>query len=316
MAQQHNKPHRIAHLTGGAVSGMSACVMLQPLDLIKTRLQQSRHDSMRSGITIPPHRNTLYWTVRDIIKTNGVGGLWRGTLPTIVRNVPGTALYFAALSEIRHLLNATRPTMHRYMSSRARHGEERWENLVAGAAARGSVGYMMMPVTVLKVRYESNLYNYKSISEAFRHIIQTDGIRGLFAGFGATFIRDAPFAGIYLFFYEKFKSTANGWKERRDVPIANMAVNLGAGVVAGTAATCITQPFDMIKTRMQLDRKLYRTTWSTAKRVFMENGLRGFFDGISLRLARKPLSSAISWAVYEEIVRFFPRRETVSQTAV
>lgn len=50
-----------------------------------------------------------------------------------------------------------------------------------------------------------------------------------------------------------------------------MAVNLGAGVVAGTAATCITQPFDMIKTRMQLDRKLYRTTWSTAKRVFMVN---------------------------------------------
>lgn len=60
-----------------------------------------------------------------------------------------------------------------------------------------------------------------------------------------------------------------GWKQRHDVPVANMAVNLGAGVVAGTAATCITQPFDMIKTRMQLDRKLYRTTWSTAKRVFM-----------------------------------------------
>lgn len=69
----------------------------------------------------------------------------------------------------------------------------------------------------------------------------------------------------------KTKRNDTGWKERRDVPIANMAVNLGAGVVAGTAATCITQPFDMIKTRMQLDRKLYRTTWSTAKRVFMVN---------------------------------------------
>lgn len=44
--------------------------------------------------------------------------------------------------------------MHRYMSSRPRQGEERWENLVAGAAARGTVGYIMMPVTVLKVRYE------------------------------------------------------------------------------------------------------------------------------------------------------------------
>lgn len=33
---------------------------------------------------------------------------------------------------------------------------------------------------------------------------------GLFAGYGATFIRDAPFAGIYLFFYEGCKTWANG----------------------------------------------------------------------------------------------------------
>lgn len=33
---------------------------------------------------------------------------------------------------------------------------------------------------------------------------------GLFAGYGATFIRDAPFAGIYLFFYEGCKTWAHG----------------------------------------------------------------------------------------------------------
>ncbi|KAI9321264.1 mitochondrial carrier domain-containing protein, partial [Dichotomocladium elegans] len=289
------------HLTGGAVSGMTACVMLQPLDLIKTRLQQSRHDSMRAGLS--PHKNTVILTVRDILKNNGVSGLWRGTLPTIVRNVPGTAMYFAALSEIRHVLDVARPTIQRYSPFKPSHKDkDKWENLICGAAARGTVGYILMPVTVLKVRYESNLYNYESISGAFRHILKNDGIRGLFAGFGATFIRDAPFAGIYLFFYEHFKALANGWKADHDVAVANMAINLGAGITAGTAATCITQPFDMIKTRMQLDRKLYRTTWSTSRKVFMENGFRGFFDGISLRLARKPLSSAISWAVYEEIV--------------
>jgi hypothetical protein len=36
---------------------------------------------------------------------------------------------------------------------------------------------------------------------------------GLFAGYGATFIRDAPFAGIYLFFYEGCKQWANGKKK-------------------------------------------------------------------------------------------------------
>jgi hypothetical protein len=38
-------------------------------------------------------------------------------------------------------------------------------------------------------------------------------ILGLFAGYGATFIRDAPFAGIYLFFYEGCKTWANGKME-------------------------------------------------------------------------------------------------------
>jgi hypothetical protein len=48
------------------------------------------------------------------------------------------------------------------------------------------------------------------LTEAFSSIIKNDGLRGLFAGYGATFIRDAPFAGIYLFFYEQCKMAANG----------------------------------------------------------------------------------------------------------
>ena len=93
-------------------------------------------------------------------------------------------------------------------------------------------------------------------------------------------------------------------------------MNLGSGVVAGTMATCITQPFDMMKTRMQLDPHIYPNLLSTARRVLMEDGIVGFFDGLSLRLARKPLSSAISWAIYEEVVRFFATRESISQTAL
>jgi hypothetical protein len=34
------------HLLGGAGSGMVACTVLQPLDLLKTRLQQQRQDHL------------------------------------------------------------------------------------------------------------------------------------------------------------------------------------------------------------------------------------------------------------------------------
>lgn len=38
--------------------------------------------------------------------------------------------------------------------------------------------------------------------------------------------------------------------------------------------------------------------------MIQQRGLLGFFDGASLRLSRKVLSSAIGWAVYESVLLF------------
>jgi solute carrier family 25 protein 38 len=51
------------------------------------------------------------------------------------------------------------------------------------------------------------MYNYKSMLDAFTSIFKTAGVRGLFYGFGSTALRDAPFAGLYLLFYEQSKAT-------------------------------------------------------------------------------------------------------------
>ncbi|KAI9283225.1 hypothetical protein BY458DRAFT_427791, partial [Sporodiniella umbellata] len=95
---------------------------------------------------------------------------------------------------------------------------------------------------------------------------------GLFAGYGATFIRDAPFAGIYLFFYEGIKTWAKDYTTSRQTPVANVLINLGSGVAAGMAATCITQPFDMLKTRMQLKPAIYKNLLQSFKKVYMKSG--------------------------------------------
>lgn len=52
-------------------------------------------------------------------------------------------------------------------------------------------------------------------------------------------------------------------------PIANALVNLGSGVAAGMAATCTTQPFDMLKTRMQLKPVIYKNLLQSAKKVYL-----------------------------------------------
>ncbi|KAG1081889.1 hypothetical protein G6F42_022778 [Rhizopus arrhizus] len=87
-----DKKHPALHLTGGALSGMVACTALQPLDLIKTRLQQQRQDHLAflkeaksRGLKVSPQKSNIYSTIKDIVHSNGYSGLWRGTVPTIMR---------------------------------------------------------------------------------------------------------------------------------------------------------------------------------------------------------------------------------------
>jgi solute carrier family 25 protein 38 len=122
-------------------------------------------------------------------------------------------------------------------------------NLLAGAIARTSVGFVLNPITVVKARYEvcdptpsrpprpptlgntgkvsgesvpprchdlsltprqsSRYSEYHSVLSALRSLVRNNGVRGLFQGFTATAARDAPYAGLYLVFYEKLKELSS-----------------------------------------------------------------------------------------------------------
>ncbi|KAK3834167.1 MAG: mitochondrial carrier domain-containing protein [Linnemannia elongata] len=313
----------VTHLIGGAVSGLCACVFVQPLDLIKTRLQQQQQAHLafikqggQAGLTIAPLESTIWKTVFGIIKEGSVLSLWRGTAPTIVRNVPGAAMYFTVLNEARTLLarrkvtNGAEQSDTNNASGSALPKLSNTENLVAGGASRAAIGFVMMPATVIKVRYESNLYNYKSMSGAFTSIFRTEGIRGLWAGFGATAMRDAPLAGLYVLFYEQAKTYLGNLRATSSYfDVSTPTIHMVAGVTAGFFSTTLTHPFDMLKTRMQLKPAEYKNVLQAARKVLMEEGAIGFLDGILVRTVRKSIHSAISWTVYEEVVRWHVSRK-------
>lgn len=187
----------------------------------------------------------------------------------------------------------------------------------------------MSPVTVLKVRYESSHYSYTSLLAAARDIARTEGLRGFFAGFGATAVRDAPYAGLYLLFYEQSKSRISGLVSaagggramvvddggelgattQQKIPKMPISVSTGAAIsfvsalLAAVTATALTNPFDAIKTRLQLYPARYRNMGSAAKRMVREEGVRSLFHGLGLRMGRKAVSSALAWTVYEELIR-------------
>jgi solute carrier family 25 protein 38 len=184
-------------------------------------------------------------------------------------------------------------------------------NLTTGAVARTAAGFILMPMTVIKVRYESNLYSYQSILGAGRDILKSEGLRGFFSGFGATAIRDAPYAGLYVLFYEQCKKRLSLFAQKAPVgelPIdmkgsTSASINFSSGMLAAGLATTITNPFDAIKTRIQLQPNKYRNILHAVRMMVRNDGFKSLFDGLGLRMGRKAMSSALAWTLYEELIR-------------
>jgi solute carrier family 25, member 38 len=187
------------------------------------------------------------------------------------------------------------------------------ENLLTGAVARVFAGFLMMPVTVIKVRYESDFYAYKSLLGASRDILAQEGLRGFFAGLGATAARDAPYAGLYVVFYEGSKKRLSGTAGKDTGGVVAASVNFASGVFAAGLATSITNPFDAVKTRLQLLPAKYGNMVHATKLMIKEDGIRSLFDGLGLRIGRKALSSALAWTVYEELIGRAERRFSESR---
>ncbi|KAL6703243.1 hypothetical protein ACN47E_010031 [Coniothyrium glycines] len=303
------------HFFAGLSSGVISAVLLQPADLLKTRVQQSR-------------ANTLYGTIRAIATgPNPVRQFWRGTLPSTLRTGFGSALYFSTLNSLRRRASLLAAGRSDALAVGTEHSSSlpklsNTANLATGAVARTWAGFIMTPMTVLKVRYESSLYAYNSLFAASRDIFRTEGAKGFFSGFGATAVRDAPYAGLYVLFYEQSKrrlsSLATKIEESSGATIklsssTSAGINFLSGVTAAIFGTTLTNPFDAIKTRLQLMPDQYGNTLQAGRKMLAEEGVRSLFDGLGIRIARKAMSSALAWTVYEELIR---RAETTYQEVV
>lgn len=284
----------------GLGSGVASAVILQPLDLLKTRVQQSGN-------------STLAECIRDMRKSPSlISSLWRGTVPSALRTGFGSALYFTSLNTIRQQVAKTTLLSQRNVGagSSALPTISNTANLVSGAAARTLAGFILMPLTVIKVRFESNLYAYPSVWAAAKGIRSTDGLKGFFSGFGATAMRDAPYAGTYVLVYEMLKprigrlasSLSSPGEGKMQSGMAS-SVNFASASLAAVVCSIISNPFDAVKTRIQLQPRKYRNSAQAVVKMVTEDGLRSLWDGLALRMSRKALSSALAWTVYEELIR-------------
>nr|XP_023015000.1 solute carrier family 25 member 38-A-like isoform X1 [Leptinotarsa decemlineata] len=264
----------------GSLSGTFSTVLFQPLDLVKTRLQNPTPALINQHGTI-----SMYSIFSNILQQEHVRGLWRGMTPSLTRCVPGVGLYFCFLDYIKsHYFRGKTPNP--------------MESVTMGVIARAMSGAALIPITVVKTRFESGVYGYDGVFPALREIYRTEGIRGMTCGLVPTLFRDAPFSGLYLMFYTQSKLVVP-----QEMLNSNYAspIHFTCGVVAGILASVVTQPADVLKTKMQLYPNQFNGLWSVVIYVHTKYGLPGYFKGMVPRMLRRTLMAAMAWTMYEQL---------------
>jgi len=171
-----------------------------------------------------------------------------------------------------------------------------------------------------------------------RTTVTQQGARGLFSGYIATLLRDIPFAALYFGTYEGTKrlqtrllfadeAAANGSLAAADREADTLQRNhdnskrlhfwnhMIAGGLAGTVASILTIPADVVKSRLQTTGKTaeahllrqpgmrgsegYRGIRDAFTRIYALEGMAGLLSGLGPRLLYIIPASSLTFACYE-----------------
>ncbi|EDR07368.1 uncharacterized protein LACBIDRAFT_185165 [Laccaria bicolor S238N-H82] len=178
----------------------------------------------------------------------------------------------------------------------------------ASSSASSSAASVSLPLAGLPHHHPGGtnlLYHFVETGHIIKDIYNHESPRALFKGLGPTLIGVIPARSINFWTYGNgkhvFASQLNNGKENAWVHLMSAAV---AGVVTGTA----TNPIWVVKTRLQLDagqgqqKKVFGSSWSCIRRIMREEGVRGFYKGLSASYLGVT-ETTIQWVLYEQLKR-------------
>ncbi|GAV54648.1 hypothetical protein ZYGR_0AN01160 [Zygosaccharomyces rouxii] len=130
-----------------------------------------------------------------------------------------------------------------------------------------------------------------------KEIYLTRGIQGFFKGSFPTIFRQMGNTAVRFTVYTSLKQGISPNK-----PL-NEYYAFAIGLASSCAVVAITQPIDVIKTRMQSKYAwmTYKNSLNCAYRIFVEEGVAKFWKGWIPRLFKVGLSGGISFGVYQYV---------------
>lgn len=282
---ENKKPNtmRVAKWYMGGLASMGAACCTHPLDLIKVHLQTQQEAKMG-----------MWQMAKRVVATEGIFGLYNGLSASLVRQGTYSMTRFAMYESLKNQVAPGGGHLAFYQKA-----------LLAGLSGfcGGVVG---TPGDLVNVRMQNDVKlpkelrrNYKHALDGLWRVYSEEGFRTLFSGVTMASTRAVVVTIGQLGLYDQFKEwlLAAKFLHMKD----NKVTHFTASLAAGTAATLISQPLDVFKTRMMNAKPGEFSNVGALITYTRQKGFSGFFKGFLPAWIRLGPQTIITFMLFEQL---------------
>ncbi|EEQ98339.1 hypothetical protein Pmar_PMAR013688 [Perkinsus marinus ATCC 50983] len=283
-----------ASLLGGSCGSATAKTATAPLSRLTILYQVS---SMGASKTVHS-QDSIYRTMKNILEKEGITSMWRGNLVSVIHKFPYGAINYYVYEKAKILM---RP----YWSSPTDPGISC--RFLAGFMGGCAANVATYPLDLVRTRLATNdtLRNW-GIIPTLREIARTEGLSSLFKGLGVTIWCQGLNIALNFAIYETLQkwvfrqvlgmSSFNALEKQRGTWLSSLL----CGAMAGSTASMIIFPLDLIRRRQQMCVGVAAPSFLTvARQIVKAESIRGLYRGLIPELIKVIPAVGINFYVYE-----------------
>ncbi|ORX88878.1 mitochondrial carrier [Basidiobolus meristosporus CBS 931.73] len=324
--QLFEKGSTFADLLFGSVAGMLGKLIEYPLDTVKVRLQSQ------------PAGHIMFegpWDcLRKTVHHEGFLGLYRGLSSPLVGAMLENSALFVGYAQGQKLIR-------KFLRGEDLDEAEGLPELtlselcLAGGFSGIAATFVLTPIELIKCKLqvqEARMYRNSVLAgshtphfsgpiSVITHTLKSEGVAGFYRGNLPTLFREVGGGAAWFGVYEAIcrRLITQKQKETKTGEVITKG-SLGAGqlmfagALAGMSYNFALFPADVIKSQMQTEievapsqysRQLKRGILQIAKELYAAEGIRGFYRGCGITVAKSAPTSAIIFFTHETLTRRF-----------
>ncbi|CAN0871235.1 ADP,ATP carrier protein ER-ANT1 [Linum grandiflorum] len=273
-----------------------------PIERVKLLLQ-NQGEMMKRGQLRRPYVG-IGDCFRRVFREEGILSFWRGNQANVIRYFPTQAFNFAFKGYFKSIFGR----------SKEKDGYAKWfvGNVASGSAAGATTSLFLYHLDYARTRLGTDSREcrindrrqFKGLLDVYRKTWSSDGIVGLYRGFGVSIIGITLYRGMYFGIYDTVKPI---------LLVGSLEGNFLASFFLGWSITTVSgvcaYPFDTVRRRMMLTSgqpNKYRNAVHALREIVRVEGFAALFRGVTANMLLGVAGAGVL-ASYDQLQRFANR---------